>query len=467
MLLWSLQKSLVFCFVCRITRLLYKAVENDDVDSLQKHLWNVHDVETKTALLLSAVRTARYHCIQQLMAAGCDPLLKFEGTNAVQCAIIENDMKALLLLVGQQSLDVVDIKPMEVSNESQRLWYDNQRSIDEALFIASGLGNVDAVETLLKYGASPNCCFYYDDEFVVTCSTLVSACLAPLRHLAADNAVASAELVVHTLVNSGANVNRRCSTGMTPLHWAVKAGLVQSLTHLVKSGADVNARRANDGLTPLMMAVERDLTSVTTLISAGADIDATDFAHYTALCHAVNAQSLPTAEYLLEQGANPDGCDFVTTSVPFLVTTPLYLATSIGSRAMAVLLLKFGANLHRTVGMIQSRSTVFHVALCVNNFDLVGVFLAAGFDRAFAYKLVSGHIDDICGKVPAGMTRFLSLDERIRLQHLEKLHFELSQPQMLKHLCRITIRQNAVSRRQICKLPLPSALCSFLLFDDL
>jgi len=462
--LWTLESAAINCFVCR---LLYKAVEDDDIDSLQKCLCDVHYVETKTAVLLSAVRSARHQCIRVLLANGCDPVLKLEGVTAVQCAIIKNDMKTLLLLVSRQSLDVVDRKPVEVRNGSQRSWYDDRRAVDEALFIASGLGNVEAVKLLLDCGANPNCCFYYDDEFLVTCSTLVAACFAPLRHLAADSAVANAEVVVHALVKSGANVNRRCSTGMTPLHWAVKAGLVQSLTLFVKSGADVNAQRANDGITPLMMAVECDLTAVTILLSAGADTDATDYSNYTALCHAVNARSLPIAEYLLQQGANPNGCGFVTAAVPFLTTTPLYLATSVGNRAMVVLLLKWGANLHQTVGMIPSRSTVFHVALCVNNFELVGVFLAAGFDCVSAYKLVCEHIDDICNKLPPGMTHLLSLDDRIRLQRLQKLHSELSQPQTLKQLCRLTVRQCTVNQRRLCELPLPAALCSFLLLDDL
>lgn len=442
-------------------------MEDDDVSSLERCLYNVDDVETKTAVLLSAVRSAQHHCVEVLMAAGCDPVRKLEGSSAVQCAVMKNDMQTLLLLVSQQSHDVVDTNAVEVSSQRQRLWYDDQRPIDEALFIASGLGSVEAVELLLECGANPNCCFYYDDEFLVTCSTLVAACFAPLRHLAPDNAVANAEVVVHALIDAGANVKRRCSTGLTPMHWAVKAGLVQSLMLLVQSGADVNARRASDGVTPLMMAVERDLTAVTTLLSAGANIDATDYAHYTALCHAVNAQNLPIAEYLLQQGANPNGSAVATAAMPFLTTTPLYLATSFGNRAMVVLLLKWGANVHQTVGTLPSRSTVFRVALCVNNFDLVGVFLAAGVDRTCAYKLVCEHIDDICRKVPPGMTYLLSLDDRIRLQRLQVLHFELSQPQMLKQLCRVAIRQSTVNLRQLCELPLPSALCSFLLLDDL
>ena len=456
-----LRSAAINSFVCRW---LYKAVENDDVNILQKILRNVPGVETKTAVLLSAVHLARYSCIEVLMANGCDPLLKLAGRSAVQYAIVQNDMEALRLLVSHQFLDAKSVEP---SNRSQRSWYNDQRPVDEALFIASGLGNVEAVNLLLECGARTNCCFYYDNEFVVTCSTLVAACLAPLRHLAPDSAVANADVIVQLLINSGANVNRRCSTGMTPLHWAVKAGLVQSLTLLVKSGADVNAQRANDGRTPLMMAVERDLTAVTTLLSAGADVDATDHAHYTALCHAVNTHSLPIAEYLLQQGASPDGRGFITAAVPFITTSPLYLATSIGNHAMVILLLKWGANVHQTVGMIPSRSTVFQVALCVNNFKLARVFLAAGVDIAYAYKLVCEHIDDICSKLPPGMTRLLSLNDRIRLQSLQQLHFELSQPQTLKQMCRVSIQKYTASYQKLNELPLPSALCSFLSLDDL
>lgn len=442
-------------------------MEDDDIHSLQNCLSNVCDEETKAAVLLFAVRSARHNCIRVLVAADCDPLLKLQGVSAVLCAILENDMKALLLLVDQKLCEGVNKKPAEVSNSNRRSWYDDKQPADEALFIASGLASVEAVNVLLECGANTNCCFFYDDEFLVTCSTLVAACLAPLRHLAADSVVAKAEVVVRALVNAGANVNRRCSTGMTPLHWAVKAGLLQALMLLVQSGADVNAQRANDGMTPLMMAVDHSLTAVTTLLSAGADIDVTDHSQFTALSHAVNANSLPIAEYLLQQGANPDGCGFVTAAVPFLTTTPLYLATSIGSRAMVVLLLKWGANLHQTVGTIPSRSTVFRVALGVSNFELVDVFLAAGVDHACACKLVCEHVDDICSKVPVGMTDLLSLNDRIKLQRLQKLLFELSQPRTLKQLCRVIIRRYTVSQRRLCELPLPSALHLFLSLDDL
>jgi len=449
-----------------VCRFLYKAVEDDDVNSLQKCLHGVFDVETKTAVLLAAVRSARHHCIQVLMMAGCDPVLKLNGTSAVHCAIMKNDMKALLHLVDRQLCDV-ETKPLESNNNCQRLWYDDRQPADEALYIAAGVGNIEAVNMLLNHGANPNCCFYYDDEFLVTCSTLVAACFAPLRHFAPENSVTNAENIVLALVNSEANVNRRCSTGMTPLHWVVKAGLVHSVTLLVKLGADVNAARAGDGITPLMMAVEQDQSVVSALLSAGADIDAIDHAKYTALCHAVKARNLSISEYLLQQGANPDGCAVVTAAVPFLSTTPLYLATSFGNRAMVVLLLKWGANLHLTVGTIPTRSTVFQVALHVNNFELVRVFLAAGIDHTYAYKLVSENIDTICTKLPPQMTHLLSTNDRVRLQSLQKLLFELLQPQTLKQLCRFVIRCYTVDCRQLHKLPLPSALCSFLSFSDL
>ena len=439
-------------------------MEEEDVNSLQKCLHNVLNVESKTAVLLAAVRSARHSCIGVLMTADCDPMLKLNGMNAVQSAIINHDMKALLLLVHQPLLET---KLIKANNSCQRSWYDDQQPVDEALFIASGLGSMEAVNVLLDCGANPNCCFYYDDEFLVTCSTLVAACLSPLRRFAPENAVSDAETVVCALVNSGANVNRRCSTGMTPLHWAAKAALVHSLTLLVKSGADVNAGRASDGMTPLMMAVEQDLNVVTALLSSGADIDAADHAHYTALCHAVNADNLSIVETLLQQGANPNGCSYVTAAVPFITTTPLYLATSFGNRAMVILLLKWGANVHQTVGTMPSRSTVFQVALCVNNFELVRVFLAAGVDHAYACRLVCEHIDDVSSKMPPQMTHLLSINDRIRLQSLQKLLFELSQPQTLKQLCRMAVRRCTVDYRQLHKLPLPLALCSFLSYNDL
>jgi len=436
-------------------------VQDNDAPSLQECLSHVYDKETKATLLKHAVRLDRYDCIRVLIAAGSDPFLRLNGVNAVMCAIHQNDIKALPFLVDQQlPADVVSEKPVS------RAWYDDRKPADAALFIAAGLANVEAVNVLLEFGASPIACFFYDklidESFDARCSALVAACLAPSRRPAADNELADAEAVVQALVNAGANVNSRCSTGLTPLHCAVESGLLEAVVLLVEAGADVNAQRGTyDGLTPLMRAAhlksDLGLSAVTALLSVGADIDLTDRFGRTALDHAVHTNNLPVAECLLQQGANPNGYG--------ALSIPLYSATSIGNHAMVILLLKWGV--HLTGKIALSRGTVFDVALRVNNFELVSVFLVAGFDHARAYKVVCENIDAIYSKVPVGMTDLLSLDDRIRLQHLQKLHGELSQPQTLKQLCRVAIRRYVLSPRQLRDLPLLSALQSFLSLDDL
>ena len=85
--------------------------------------------------------------------------------------------------------------------------------------------------------------------------------------------------LVETLVDAGANTEEMCgeSNGegaFTPLIIASQSGHVSTCAALLKSGANVNARRSGSGLTPLHGACENNHPQlVPTLLEAGAELE--------------------------------------------------------------------------------------------------------------------------------------------------------------------------------------------------
>jgi len=361
-------------------------------------------------------------------------------------------------------------KCSSLPDEIRRPWYDTRRPLDEALFCACSSGFVEAVELLLSLGANPNY-FHYNVEFLHMSSVLSAACRAPLAQSAKHGAEDRAEVIIRQLVAAGADVTRRSSTGETALHWATEAGLVQAVDDLVKAGADVNARTANGHKTPLMSAIERSSANCAGVISAlcvaGADVNLADRAHFTALCYAVDSRDTSLAQQLLQNGASPDGLQDESVGIAPIapMTTPLYLATSIGHREMIVLLIRWGADVNRSVRIIESRSTVFEVALHVNNFELVRLFLTSGVNMSTARLAIVDSLRAI--NPPMGLIELLSVVDRARLERLEKIMLEISEPFSLRHLCRLTIRKAVDGFKDLQKLPLPEAIKSFLSYDDL
>lgn len=73
------------------------------------------------------------------------------------------------------------------------------------------------------------------------------------------------------LLEAGAAVNRRGSSGMTALHVAAGHGHVPTMEKLIQHGAQVDARNEY-GITPLMSAAQNDRAdAVDTLLEHGAD----------------------------------------------------------------------------------------------------------------------------------------------------------------------------------------------------
>ena len=71
-----------------------------------------------------------------------------------------------------------------------------------------------------------------------------------LLHAAAYDGKA---VIVERLIDLGADVNAKESSGRTPLHHAANNGHIDVIVELVRSGADIESKDAG-GMTPLMWA---------------------------------------------------------------------------------------------------------------------------------------------------------------------------------------------------------------------
>jgi len=172
----------------------------------------------------------------------------------------------------------------------------NVRHIDREtpLHYAVRRGHKEIAEVLLDHGADVNIGaennitaaeYAMDNDHTEIVQVLVSrgADVSPL-HLAL---YVKDQGRARSLIEGGADVNRRTPNGTTPLDRAVGAGFKDIVELLVAKGADVNAR-GNWGWTPLHSAVYGHKDIVELLLAKGADVDARDGSGRTPLAYALN-----------------------------------------------------------------------------------------------------------------------------------------------------------------------------------
>ena len=139
----------------------------------------------------------------------------------------------------------------------------------------------------------------------VTLSLLFSA----LGVMAADDTLVSAAEQQQfdraiSMVDAGADVNRRSVDGTTALHWAAYYGETALASRLLRAEADPDVR--NDyGSTPLGEAAAKgDMDMIELLLDAGADVESENQEGQTALMAVARTGNVEAAELLLDAGAD-------------------------------------------------------------------------------------------------------------------------------------------------------------------
>ena len=178
------------------------------------------------------------------------------------------------------------------------------------LWTAGQNGSAAMVRRLLQAGANPNAALLSGESTLMVAS----------RSGNAD--------IVEQLLAKGANVNARAARGQTALMWAVAQKHAPVVKALLAHGADVNARSEvwsmmmavpphgvpeynkeipHGGETAFMFAARAgDLSSATLLLAAGANVNDADAWGVSALVLAAHSGYRELAEYLLENGADPN-----------------------------------------------------------------------------------------------------------------------------------------------------------------
>jgi len=179
------------------------------------------------------------------------------------------------------------------------------------LHYAAREGHKEIVELLLAHGADVNIggadynrtaaefAMWSNHTEIVQLLVSKGADISPLHFALYMKDEAKAK----SLIEGGADVNKRTPFGITPLHIAAVAGLKDIAELLIEKGADVNAN-PNWDWTPLHGAVkDGNEDMVELLIARGANVNARDGGSRTPLWHAQEEGHTEIVELLRKHGA--------------------------------------------------------------------------------------------------------------------------------------------------------------------
>ena len=307
---------------------LHRAAEAGDIEQVKKLIAQGVDLNALDALLNTplcrAVDSGRMEAVQLLVEAGADvnagswsPL--FTAVDKDNVAIAEYLIAHGADKHGDDYWTVLMEAFSESSVELVRLLIDKGADVHfksvelggwTALHSAVVKGYKDIAELLIQKGADVN-----------------AGTWTPLHTAAKSRRRDMAEL----LIQKGADVNAKDQRGQTPLYTAIRQKDLGMTKLLISKGADLSIKN-RDGYTPLceaaaagdkdvlnliltagdypdtihLAACKGDLNGVKTWIERGTDVNVRDEFGITPLNWAVAVNSRDVANYLVDQGANPN-----------------------------------------------------------------------------------------------------------------------------------------------------------------
>ena len=349
-----------------------------DMNAAKVRTINTNSDNGVTPLMIAA-REGRLNVVTFLIKEGVDVSLPdYDGRTALHFAVgsSDNSCEILSCLIENGA----DINKGRIDNQTPLMVAVKKGHISVATFLIERGADVDLQDengnTALHHA------LYGSD---VSCEIL--SCLIgrgadvngvnKVKHTPLMIAAKRGHLNALTLlIKHGAHdVDLQDKNGKTALHHAVYGSDVscEILSCLIRIGADVNAC-ANNGGTPLMIAaVKGDINTVSSLVKFGANVDLQGKAGHTALHHAVLGPQASICEILsclIKSGADVNAHTFHK-------ETPLMLASDEGHVNVVAFLIEHGADVD-----LQDKdgNTALHYAARCSDFfpEIVEMLLNLG-----------------------------------------------------------------------------------------
>jgi ankyrin repeat protein len=263
----------------------------------------------KTALMIGS-ESGKPGIVKLLLKYGAQ--IKVDGSedfNALMIAVREGFPEIALLLLDSGA----DVEAKFVVRYCDTSDLDDSYYVGghTALMLASGYGHLDLVNILLSKGADAKQCNDKGDSAISLAAekgrddifyALADQCIDDAIVIAARHGMTE---VVRTLINKGANINKRNSDGMTPLMLVAYNGHFEIVCLLLDEKADLNIAIPESGKTALILTsgYENRLNILNALLDAGADINIQCKNGDCALTEAAAYGSLEILQALISKGA--------------------------------------------------------------------------------------------------------------------------------------------------------------------
>jgi hypothetical protein len=224
------------------------------------------------------------------------------------------------------SANITEEDEEDVVEDDEEFDEDSQRFLEEALIRAVSEDDVLSLITILNL--HPIFIQTFMNDFHAEENTIL--------YIASGNGNIN---IVETLLEGGADINKKNELGATPLFSAAIEGHVDIVMLLLDHGADVNCV-SNDGYSSLHFAAQiGHIAVVKELLARGANIKNVSNLGITPLFIAVAESKVPMVKLLLEHGAE---ANHVTNNGLFA----LFCAADTGNLLMVEILLEFGADMN-------------------------------------------------------------------------------------------------------------------------